>query len=58
MNLDDARDNIGRRVKYTRFDGRPPEFGFITEVRGRMVFVRYGSDPISKATFADDLELT
>lgn len=58
MNLDDARDNIGRRVKYTPFGREKVEYGFITEVRGRMVFVRYGSDPISKATFADDLELT
>jgi len=57
MELGDAEDTIGRRVVYRPYGGGRPEYGFITEVRGRWVFVRYGSDPSAKATAPQDLAL-
>jgi ribosomal protein L35AE/L33A len=58
MDLGDAEGYIGRRVVYRPY-GAPSrvEYGFITEVRGKWVFVRYGNDATAKATAPQDLEL-
>jgi hypothetical protein len=58
VTLDDARDNIGRRVVYRPHHETEPEFGFITSVSELLVFVRYGSNPHPQGTPADRLELT
>jgi hypothetical protein len=58
MTLDEARQNIGNSVTYTPFEGSTEkEYGVITSVNDRYVFVRYGTDIQSKATRAEDLEL-
>ena len=58
MTLDDARNNIGRSVVYKPFKGCDKsqyEYGVITGVNERFVFVRYGSEILSKATNPQDL---
>lgn len=58
MTLEEARAGIGRKVVYaaTPWDSsRPPEEGVVTSVNDHFVFVRYGSDTHSKATYAGDL---
>jgi hypothetical protein len=58
MNLTEARDNEGKRVRY-----RPPgcvqsEYGVITGFSTLLhVFVRYDGSSQSKATLPEDLEL-
>lgn len=58
MTLEEASQNVGRKVIYTPFKGCDPkdkEYGVITSVNSLYVFVRYGSDINSKATGAEDL---
>lgn len=58
MTLDDARNNIGRSVVYKPFKGCDKsqyEYGVITRVGDVFVFVRYGSEILSKATNPKDL---
>lgn len=58
MNLEEARNNIGRVVIYTPFKGcsfRDLERGVITSVNDKYVFVRYGNELISKSTRPEDL---
>ncbi len=51
-----AEADIGTKVIYRpRGQSEVAEEGVITSVRGRIVLVRYGSDPGSKATKAEDL---
>lgn len=60
MTLEQARENIGNNVTYHPFVGRKAkdcEYGVITSVNDRYVFVRYGSDRHSKATNPSDLTL-
>ncbi len=57
MTLDEAKQSIGRKVVYRPANGGPLEEGVITEVRGRFVFARYGSDQHSKGTRPENLEL-
>lgn len=55
MTLDQARDNIGRRVVYVpRFEMR--EYGVISGVNDLVVFVHYAGDQQAKATNPEDLE--
>lgn len=59
MNIEEAREGIGRRVVYEP-PGAPPERGMITEVRPAFehpgyVFVRYDGDRVAKATAAEML---
>lgn len=57
MTLEEAQANVGARVVY-RPVGAPVEYGRITDVGQRYVFVRYeGGRPASLATPADSLEL-
>jgi hypothetical protein len=59
MTLEEAREGIGRKVIYevTPWDGGYPALdeGVITSVNDHYVFVRYGSDTHSKATYPGDL---
>jgi hypothetical protein len=60
MTLEKARQSIGMGVVYIPFPGcskEQYEYGVITSVNDRFVFVRYGRDIISKATRPDDLKL-
>lgn len=60
MTLKDARKNIGRYVTYTPYEGCPKEqleLGVITSVNNNYVFVRYGNDINSKATYPEHLKL-
>jgi hypothetical protein len=60
MTLQEAKDNIGKKVIYTPFEGcdsKDLKYGVITSVNSKYVFVRYGSDINSKATGADYIEL-
>jgi hypothetical protein len=59
MTLKEAKENIGRKVIYTPFPDCIPsdkEVGVITSTNDCFVFVRYGSDVISKATNPEDIE--
>jgi len=59
MTLEEARNNIGRYVTYIPFaycDKSQYEFGVITSVNDRYVFVRYGNELHSKATRPEDLK--
>jgi hypothetical protein len=60
MTLQEAKENIGRKVIYTPFEGctvAEIEVGVITGVNSRFAMVRYGSDNWSKATHPNDLDL-
>lgn len=60
MTIEEAKRNIGNSVTYTPFEGcgeNQKEYGVITSVNERFVFVRYGNDVNSKATRAEDLKL-
>lgn len=58
MTIDQARAAIGRRVIYRPgYAEAPPEYGVITSVNTKYVFVRYGSAVQSAATDPTDLEL-
>lgn len=60
MTLQDAKNNIGRKVIYTPFVecyNKLKEYGVITSANDTYVFVRYSDDVNSKATIACDLEL-
>jgi ribosomal protein L35AE/L33A len=60
MTLQEARENIGRSVVYKPFEGCSKsqiEYGVITSVNDRYVFVRYGNELQSKATGAENLKL-
>ena len=48
-------DDIGRQVVYRSAPNYEAEEGVITGFNGMVVFVRYGSDVISKATYRQDL---
>lgn len=57
MNIAEARDNDGKRVKYQR-PGGMPEYGVLTGFSTLVyVFVRYDGENNSKATLPEDLEL-
>jgi hypothetical protein len=56
VTLSEARESIGRLVAYTPYQG-VRELGVITAVRGAHVFVRYGTDLGSKATYPENLEV-
>lgn len=61
MTLDEARAAVGQPVVYSKFgaaDFVGPEYGIITSVGDPYVFVRYGTDTGSKATYPTDLTLT
>lgn len=51
MTLDEARDRIGERVRYTTYEGAH-EDGEITSVGSMFVIVRYDGDSYGKATSA------
>jgi hypothetical protein len=59
MTLQEAKNNIGKWVVYTPFDGcskDQKEIGIITSVNESYVFVRYGNELHSKATLPEDLK--
>lgn len=59
MTLEEAKNNIGRLVVYTPFEGFDEsqiEYGVITSVNDRYVFVRYGRKIHSEATRPEDLK--
>ena len=56
MTLEQAKENIGRKVIYRPYKGGEPEEGVISSVNTQFVFVRYGDDCSGQATSADDLE--
>lgn len=58
MTIDEAREHIGNKVVYRAAHvpvDSPVEEGVITSVNSIMVFVRYGSDAHSKATYPSDI---
>lgn len=62
MKLEDAKNNIGNRVKYIPISwedvgNAPIEYGIITGYNDKYIFVRYASDVSSKATSPEDLSL-
>ncbi len=57
MTLEEARRHIGHGVVYQRPGRRVWEQGVITSVNDTYVFVRYGSQTGSAATYPQDLEL-
>lgn len=56
MTPSEARALIGQKVIYRAHADAPPEEGVVTSVGEWFVFVRYGSDALSKATPAHMLE--
>lgn len=59
MTLEEARKNIGRIVVYTPFKGCDEsqlQYGEITSVNNKFVFVRYGRKIHSEATRPEDLK--
>ena len=56
MTLQEAKENIGNQVVYTNFIGSY-EYGIITSVNDKFIFVRYGEDVGSQATRPEDLKL-
>ena len=61
MTLEDAKNNIGKNVKYIPHIDcmhRKIEYGKITSVNDLYVFVQYMNDVNSKATRPIDLTLT
>ena len=63
MRLEDAKNNIGNRVRYIPASWKedignaPIEYGIITGYNYKYIFVRYTSDVNSKATSPEDLSL-
>lgn len=60
MTLQECKENIGKSVTYTPFEGcdkKLLEYGVITSVNEKNVFVRYGRDLHSKATCPEDIKL-
>lgn len=60
MTLDEARESIGQGVIYlprSREGMEHAEAGVISSVNDHYVFVRYGSDRGTKATYPEDLTL-
>lgn len=58
MTLDEAREHIGNKVVYRAAHIPTDAFGeegVITSVNSSMVFVRYGADAHSKATYPSDI---
>lgn len=62
MNVEKANKiadfNIGDRVMYTPWEGCPVsrlEYGMVTSINERYVFVRYDGESVSKSTRAEDL---
>jgi len=58
MTTDEAKNNIGREVRYDPFHGADPEFGVITSANDTIIFVRYDGDRHPKATSPEDLTFT
>lgn len=56
MSIDEARDGIGQQVVYAAYPGAEDEFGVITAVNDRYVFVRYEDDRTAKATPPESIE--
>jgi len=56
MTIDDAKNNIGNKVIYERAHCKA-EYGVITSVNSRTVFVRYGTNVNSQGTDPEDLTL-
>ena len=56
MKLSEAKQLVGREVVYTEKHTKKKEFGIITSVNDKYVFVQYGNDTIAKATKPEDLE--
>lgn len=54
--IEPTEADIGRRVIYRDRSRFVMEEGTITSFNGWVVFVRYGADLHSKATYRDDLE--
>ena len=56
--IDPALKDIGRKVFYTgnRYPGGKIQEGVITGFNSLVVFVRYGTDSLSKGTSREDLE--
>ena len=50
-----AARNIGREVRYTPYGG-PVQEGVITGSGAKWVWIRFGTDPQSKATAPDALD--
>jgi hypothetical protein len=59
MTIDEAKQSIGRKVIYRPSHSHAPvsEEGVITSVNDTYVFVRYGSQTTSAATYPRDLSL-
>lgn len=60
MTLEEAREKIGYIVEYSPYENCPQnekEYGIITSVNDYYVFVKYGTDFISKATRPEDLKI-
>lgn len=57
MTLAECREHVGDKVLYHVIGTDAVETGVVTEVRGSLVFVRYGGDSGAKATRPDDLTL-
>lgn len=60
MTLDEARQSLGREVVYSPYVGcedKHKEIGTITSVSDTYVFVRYGTDTISKSTKPENIQL-
>lgn len=55
MTLDEARERVGHKVLYRTPGGVLREEGVITSVNDQYVFVRYGSQAGSQATYPADL---
>lgn len=59
MTLEEAKNNIGAVVKYIPFEGCDSsqiEYGEITSVNDKYVFVRYGRKIHGEATRPEDLK--
>ena len=56
LKLSEARQLVGREVVYTEKHTKKKEYGIITSVNDKYVFVKYGNDTIAKATKPQELE--
>lgn len=57
MTLDQAREHVGHKVIYRSKGGNLTEEGVITGFNDSFIFVRYGSQVTSSATYPADLTL-
>lgn len=56
--IDPQPEDVGRRVRYQRYEGQSPDWGYITSFNKYNIFVRYdGAPPTSSGQATSPLDL-